>query len=107
MATLGKTGCASALRPDGEWELERLGGQTRFRGKRFLDIGTGDGRLAMAAALYAEHVVAIDPDADAIGRARVEARHRGLHNVTFRVGGAQELRLGTHLFDVAAFSWSL
>ncbi len=107
MTTLGRTGCAGALRPNGVWELKQLGGPTRFGGKRLLDIGTGDGRLAIAAAPLARTVVGIDPDHEAIRRARAEVRSQRLQNVSFRVGGAQHLRFGRERFDVAVFTWSL
>jgi ubiquinone/menaquinone biosynthesis C-methylase UbiE len=107
MTTLGRTGCASALRPAGMWELKQLGGPTRFGGKRLLDIGTGDGRLAIAAAALARTVVGIDPDHEAIRRARTEVRSQRLQNVSFRVRGAQHLGLGRERFDVAVFTWSL
>ena len=88
-------------------EIEAFGGARRFRGRDVLDIGTGNGRLAFDLARYARRVVGIDPSGDNIRAARDEADRRGLRNVTFVVGNAQELALGRERFDVAVFTWSL
>lgn len=98
-------GCAGALRPDGARELRRLGAPRRFRGKRLLDVGTGDGRLAIAAAPFVARALGIDPDPEAIARATERAR--GLAHVEFRVGDAQSLAIRATKFDIAIFSWSL
>jgi ubiquinone/menaquinone biosynthesis C-methylase UbiE len=105
--TLGRTGCASMMRPDDDVELRGLRADRFFRGKDVLDIGTGTGRLAWLIAALARSVVGVDPDADAIREARREARSRGLRNVRFVAAGAQELGVGRERFDTAVFSWSL
>jgi ubiquinone/menaquinone biosynthesis C-methylase UbiE len=78
-----------------------------LRGKRVLDVGTGDGRLALGAAPYASEVEGVDPDADAIRSARAKAREQGFANVAFRVGAAQELPYPDGRFDVLILSWTL
>lgn len=59
-----------------------------LRGKRALDLGTGSGVLAMAAALRgAQPIVAIDVDPDAIESARTSAGLNPLPvTIDFRVG---------------------
>jgi ribosomal protein L11 methyltransferase len=58
--------------PDKEWAL--------------LDLGTGSGILALAAALFgAKRVIAIDDDPVAIATARANARRNKLDNIDFRV----------------------
>ncbi|HEV2010994.1 MAG TPA: methyltransferase domain-containing protein [Candidatus Limnocylindria bacterium] len=105
--SVDRTGCGSAYRPDGAWELRQLGAPERFRGVRLLDVGTGDGRLALAAAPLARRVVGIDPDRAAIAVARASARDNGWRHVSFRRGAAQRLVARGERFDVVLFSWSL
>lgn len=84
--------------------LRRLGD---FRGRRVLELGCGDGRLTLGIAAEAAAVVAFDPDADAVQRARrglpAELRER----VSYRVASGQEVEIQPHSFDVTVFSWSL
>jgi len=47
--------------------LRRLGG---FRDQRILELGSGDGRLTVGIAPEAASVLAFDPDAEAVERAR-------------------------------------
>jgi ribosomal protein L11 methyltransferase len=63
---------ASLRSPEKEWTL--------------LDIGTGSGILALAAARFgAKRVIAIDDDPVAIATARENARRNKLDNIDFRV----------------------
>jgi FkbM family methyltransferase len=78
-----------------------------LRGSRVADIGAGDGRLALGAARQARSVIAIDPDADALGRGRTEAKRLGIRNIVFRQGAAQSLDLPDGSIDVALLSWTL
>ncbi|PYM10303.1 MAG: hypothetical protein DMF15_02555 [Verrucomicrobia bacterium] len=58
--------------PDKEWEL--------------LDLGTGSGILALAAARFeAKRVIAIDHDPIAISTAKENARRNKIENINFRV----------------------
>ncbi len=98
---------SSALRPRAEVELAEYGGAALFRGKRALDIGTGDGRLALGMARWAREVVGLDPDPKAIREARANARAGGARNVSFRVGAGQELPFPDASFDVVVLSWAL
>jgi ubiquinone/menaquinone biosynthesis C-methylase UbiE len=72
-----------------------------------LELGCGDGRLALAYAPAAARVTAVDPDRKAIRRARSEARRRGVRNVRFLVGKAQNLPRFSQRFNVVLFSSSL
>jgi ubiquinone/menaquinone biosynthesis C-methylase UbiE len=78
-----------------------------LEGRRILEIGCGDGRLTRQFAPLASSVVAIEPDAAKIALARRLAAIEGTSNVSFRVGSAQQIRLGGDPFEVALFSWSL
>jgi ubiquinone/menaquinone biosynthesis C-methylase UbiE len=98
---------SSALRPRAEDELREWGGPSLVRGKRVLDLGCGDGRLALGAARYASSVVGIDPDAPLIATARARAKEAGLTNVRFEVGAGQSLDPADGSFDVVILSWTL
>jgi SAM-dependent methyltransferase len=54
-----------------------------------LDVGTGEGRLALALAPRARRVTGIDRDAGALVVARRSARRAGLANVVFVVADAE------------------
>jgi ribosomal protein L11 methyltransferase len=66
--------------------------EKHFDGGSFLDVGTGTGILAIAAArLFPEaRVEACDTDAEAIGIAQENARLNGVPNIVFRLGGVEE-----------------
>jgi ubiquinone/menaquinone biosynthesis C-methylase UbiE len=104
---VGRMACASAVRPADDIELRRLRADRYFHGKDVLDIGTGDGRLAMLIAPIARSVVGVDPDPEAIREANTEARRLNVRNVRFKASIAQDLGVGTERFDTALFSWSL
>jgi SAM-dependent methyltransferase len=75
-------------------------------GRRLLDIGAGDGNVALAAARAGADVVAVDiaPRLVAEGRARAEAE--GLA-VDWRVGDAQSLPLEDAGFDCVASNFGI
>ncbi len=75
--------------------------------KRVLDIGCGDGRLALGVAPYAKSVDGIDPDSEAIAAAKRNARKAGARNVRFATGAAQHLPYPGADFDVVILSWTL
>ena len=98
---------SSLLRPPPAGELREYGGVALVRRKRVIDIGCGDGRMALGCAPYASEVVGVDPDPSAIRLARAKARQLGAANVKFQVGVAQELPFADGYFDVAILSWTL
>ncbi|MEX0675413.1 MAG: class I SAM-dependent methyltransferase [Gaiellaceae bacterium] len=84
--------------------LRRLGD---FRGRRVLELGCGDGRLTVGIAADAAHVLAFDPDGDAVGRARASLPADLTERVTYRVASGKEFEIEPHAFDLVVFSWSL
>jgi ubiquinone/menaquinone biosynthesis C-methylase UbiE len=98
---------SSALRPKAADELREWGGPALVRGKRVLDLGCGDGRLALGVAPYAKSVVGLDPDAPLIATARGRAKDAGFRNVRFEVGAGQSLDVADGSFDVVILSWTL
>lgn len=86
--------------------LRRLGD---FRGRRVLELGCGDGRLTLGIAAAAASVLAFDPDADAVEKARRFLPAELAERVIYQVASGSEIEIepGTRLFDLAVFSWSL
>ena len=106
-SAVGRLSAGSGRRPSAVHEIRALGGNALFRGKDVLEIGTGEGRLALGYAAIARRVLAVDPDRDAIALALAGARSRGLDNVRFVVGAAQALDVGRERFDIAVLAWVL
>jgi ubiquinone/menaquinone biosynthesis C-methylase UbiE len=98
---------SSLLRPPALDELREYGGVGLVRRKRVIDVGCGDGRMALGCAPYAAEVVGVDPDPEAIRLARRKARELGVANTEFKVGVAQQLPFADEYFDVVILSWTL
>jgi 16S rRNA A1518/A1519 N6-dimethyltransferase RsmA/KsgA/DIM1 with predicted DNA glycosylase/AP lyase activity len=73
-----------------------------FAGLRVVEIGCGDGRLTRRYAPEAASVIAIDPDAEAVGELAGAFAH-----VDARAVGVDALDLPPHSADVVLFAWSL
>jgi SAM-dependent methyltransferase len=65
-----------------------------------LDLATGPGRIALDLAGSFERVVAIDLEPDMIAVARAAATRRGIENVTWHVGRAEDLDVPDASFDL-------
>jgi ubiquinone/menaquinone biosynthesis C-methylase UbiE len=76
-------------------------------GARILEIGCGDGRLTRRVAGAARTVVAIDPNASLIDRAKRLTPASLRKKVQYRTGRAEDLQLPDQSFEVAVLSWSL
>jgi ubiquinone/menaquinone biosynthesis C-methylase UbiE len=94
------------LDPDGAHlaALRRLGD---FEGQRVLELGCGDGRLTLGIAAEASAVLAFDPDAEAVERARRFLPSELASRITYRVASGKEIDVDRHEFDLVVFSWSL
>jgi predicted RNA methylase len=84
--------------------LRRVGD---FRGRRVLELGCGDGRLTLGVAADAAHVLAFDPDAEAVARGRASLPEELAARVEYRVASGTEIEVPPGSFDLALFSWSL
>jgi ubiquinone/menaquinone biosynthesis C-methylase UbiE len=69
---------------------------------RALEIATGPGYVAMALAERCREVVGVDLTAAPIAIAQRTSRERGLTNVRFQVGEADNLAYGDGEFDIVA-----
>ncbi len=94
------------LDPEGE-HLAALRRLADFAGQRALEMGCGDGRLTLDIARDTAYVLAFDPDADAITRAKRALPDELAARVTYEVASAKEIELEPHSFDLVVFSWSL
>jgi ubiquinone/menaquinone biosynthesis C-methylase UbiE len=65
-----------------------------------VDLATGPGRIALDLAGRFARVVAIDLEPDMIAFARGAAATRGIDNVTWRVGRAEDLDVATGSLDL-------
>lgn len=72
-----------------------------------VDLGCGDGYLAIEAAHWARKVIAIDRSSDALARAKALAARRHVRNVTWKRGELERLPLPDASADVALLSQAL
>ena len=84
--------------------LRRLG---VFRDQRILELGCGDGRLTLGIAAEAASVLAFDPDAEAVERARSSLPDELAERVAYQVASGKEIEIEPQSFDLVVFSWSL
>lgn len=77
--------------------------------KDVLEIGCGDGRLTWRYAERAAHVIAIEPFADAIERAKHDIPEALIGKVDLRHVAFEDFAAASasSTFDVAILSWSL
>ena len=94
------------LDPEGA-HLAALRRLADFRGARVLEMGCGDGRLTAGLAEEANQVVAFDPDAEAVEKARVALPDELAESVSFLVASAEQFEIAPGSFDLVVFSWSL
>ena len=84
--------------------LRRLGD---FHDQRVLELGCGDGRLTLGIAADAASVLAFDPDAEAVERARRTLPDELADRVAYSVASGKEIEIDPQSFDLVVFSWSL
>jgi predicted RNA methylase len=97
---------ARVLDPEGA-HLAALRRLADLSGERVLELGCGDGRLTLPVAAQAAYVLAFDPDAEAVERARRALPAELADRVEYRVASGSEIEVERGAFDLALFSWSL
>jgi ubiquinone/menaquinone biosynthesis C-methylase UbiE len=88
-------------------ELQTFDDLVDVEGLRVLEVGCGDGRFTFRYGRRAASVLAIDPDEEAIEKARSETPRDLRRRLRFEPAGAQDFELPQAEFDLALFSWSL
>ena len=94
------------LDPEGA-HLAALRRVADLHGAHVLEMGCGEGRLTEGIAREAAHVLAFDPDAEAIEQARKVLPADLADRVSFLVASAEQLEIAPGSFDLVIFSWSL
>jgi 2-polyprenyl-3-methyl-5-hydroxy-6-metoxy-1,4-benzoquinol methylase len=94
------------LDPEGA-HLAALRRHADFTGLSVLELGCGDGRLTVPIAADASRVVAFDPDAEAVEKARRSLPDELADRVEYRVASGRAIEIEPGSFDLVLFSWSL
>jgi cyclopropane fatty-acyl-phospholipid synthase-like methyltransferase len=94
--------------PEGS-ETLALFGLVDLGGQHVLEIGSGDGRLTWRFAGTAAHVIAVEPFAQSVARAKQTLPHELKGKVEFHQVGFDDFAAGAKpgAFDVVILSWSL
>jgi len=96
---------ATIIDPAGR-ESRALFDAAAFTGARVLEIGSGDGRLALRYAGVARSVVGVESGADEVAAA-VAGCSASRDRLRFVRASGVKLPFGAAVFDIALFGWSL
>jgi ubiquinone/menaquinone biosynthesis C-methylase UbiE len=97
---------ATIIDPVGE-ETRALFAAAAFAEARVLEIGSGDGRLALCYAGIARSVVGLESSAADVARAVARRSASVGDHLRFVRGSGVRLPFGAATFDIALFGWSL
>ena len=82
--------------------VEKIRSHSELTNKKILEIGSGDGRISSLLSEECNSLVAIDPDENAINRAKANSS-----TVDFKVGSGERLIFPNRFFDLVIFTLSL
>lgn len=102
VATTYATSSVHAGGPD----LEALVDAVPLESERILDVGCGTGHTTLAVASRARSVIGVDLTEQMLAQARRLAKERGIENVTFARGDAEQLDYPDNAFDVIVSRYS-
>lgn len=97
---------ALSIDPQG-LEIKVLRSATEWRGRRVLEIGCGDGRLARRLVRLGALMVATDPNAEDIRHGQTTRPRTYQRKLVFAQGEGQRLPFKARSFDIMVFGWSL
>ncbi len=92
--------------PD-DLELNTIRSLVDFAGRRVVEIGAGDARLAWPLASETALWVAVEPDAEEVASARIDLAGKDRRPVRLLLADGRALSLPAGCFDLALFTWSL
>jgi ubiquinone/menaquinone biosynthesis C-methylase UbiE len=94
--------------PEGN-ETSHLHAMVAFKDLSVLEVGCGEGRLTWRYAEKAAHVTAIDPDGEAVEKARANLPEKLKGRVRFLESTINDFAesFSDQRFDLAIFAWSL
>jgi len=88
-------------------EFAAIARHSNFRGKDILDIGCGNGRMAIKLAEEARSVTGVDLDAKLVDFAVDYAKSNSVPNLHFAEMSATELQFADESFDLVLMPWML
>ncbi|MEI6891172.1 MAG: metalloregulator ArsR/SmtB family transcription factor [Pontiella sp.] len=98
----------SLTEPGGGWQALAAGLAAGFAGQRVVDLGCGEGALALLLARFAKQVVAIDQSENMLKLVAERAAEQNvLEQLDLRVGNLESLTLSGEAFDAVFISQSL
>lgn len=88
-------------------ELQALRSAADWRGKRVLEVGCGNGRLAKRLVRLGASLVALDPDADLVRSALNSRPKTYRERLDFCLSTGEGLPFPAGSFEIVVFGWSL
>jgi len=88
-------------------EIRALEEAASWADRHVLEIGGGNGRLARRVAGLGASVTAIDPRAELVRSAVVQAPETANRRTRYAVGDGRRLPFADETFDIVIFGWSL